>query len=234
MNGYLSTGSTSLLNHDAIIPRLRVMRNTIAPTRSQEDVEPSPSLTRSSSSSSSARRRAYAHEGTHLAEDFSRVARASTSGSDSAAARLRELTRRVPVISPPTSTSVLPARSSSPELVYFDTASEAGTIIQSAGVERKPNDPHAVPIPSDLDSDLDRMAENVFKPHPSQLKSAQEKLHELVALVTTDDEKVMTPPKLRTRTLSFTSPPPQRHALKRVSLSDEEAETTSSRHSSAL
>jgi len=235
MNGYLSTGSTSLLNHDAIIPRLRVMRNTIAPTRSQEDVEPSPSLTRSSSSSSSARRRAYAHEGTNLAEDFSHVARASTSGSDSAAARLRELTRRVPVIGAPTSTSVFPARSSSPELVYFDTASEAGTIKQPAGgVGREPKDPHAVPIPSDLDSDLDRMAENAFKPHPSRIKSAQEKLHELVALVTTDDEKVVTPPKLRTRTLSFTSPPPQRHAMKRVSLSDEEAETTSSRHSSAL
>lgn len=229
----MSTGSAGLLNHDAIIPRLRVMRNTIAPTRSQ-DAEPAPSLARSSSSSSSVRRRARAKGGSNLAEDFSHVARASTSSSDSAAARLRELTKRVPVIGPPTSASMMPARSSSPEDVYFDTASEAGTIVRpGSGAEQKPKDPHTVPMPADLDSDLDRMAENFFKPHPSRLKSAQEKLHELVASVTSDDEKVMTPPKFRTRTSSFTSPPSQRQALKRVSLSDEEPETSSQRHSGA-
>lgn len=232
MDSYLSVGSTSLLSHDAIIPRLRVMRNTIAPTKPQGDVKPSPALARSSSSSSSTRRRAYPHGTTDTAEDFSRVARASTSTSDSAAARLRDLTRRVPLTGPPTLTSAMPARSSSPELVHFDTASEAGTILRPASrAEWKPH-PHTTPMPSDLDSDLDRMAENAFNPHPARPKSAQEKLRELVTSVTTDDERVVTPPKLRMRTSSFTTPP-QRQAPKRVSLSDEEVETTSSRHSSA-
>lgn len=238
MDSFLSAASTSLLSNTMAQPRVRLtgMRST-TPVRSQQD-SGSANEPRDPTRSSAARRNAALSANTSLTDSFSRLARASTSSSDSAASRLRALTSRVvPLQSIPTRA----IRHTSPEISLFDTeASEAGTIVR--GHTDKNRDSRSFPIPSDLESDLDSMADNALRPHPNipRSKSAQDRLQALYAAAEekysengSEDQhaRPTTPPNRRPRTSSLISPPTQRRvsASRRLSLSDEEGEQTGSR-----
>lgn len=275
-----AASTTSLFRSDLMIPRVRARPTTgtssvstsstittvmdDAPRSSSVTSAPPRSSTSSSSSSSSsattARRRALGSGLSGVAasfaagEDFSQQARASTSSTTSesahAAARLREITRRVSITNSPggagPSLSMQTARSVSPELYAFDTASEAGTLLgvpSSHPPRTSTTDPRHVPMPSDLDSDLDSMAANAYKPHASRSRAVPgpERLKALVDTLNESeeiDERPTTPPRIRVRTLSFpeSSPQPVRTSSNqtRVSLSDEEAEGKIGRYSSTL
>jgi hypothetical protein len=222
--------SNITLRHDATLPRLRINRTPTAarPSTSKRPEEVDlPTSSSSSSSPTPGRRQHIVDAGlsssNHLENgdartSFSQQARTSllstSSSSDSPAARLRAITDRVTSIHASTSRSpsskpidqetstswTANGPVSSPELVYFETASEAGTYLaptsRAQNARGRQRSPHL-----EVESDVESMAEHMAARDgrvpassssasgSSRKPTATEKLKELYARLNIRDEE---------------------------------------------